>query len=38
MAAPDLVRSAQLLLLVFAGVSALGVFAARGAGRGIGPS
>jgi len=38
MAAPDLVRSAQLLLLVFAGVSALGVFAARGAGRGVGPS
>ncbi|WP_449282875.1 MFS transporter [Leucobacter sp.] len=34
--APDLVRSAQLLMLVFAGVSVLGVLAARGAGRGIG--
>lgn len=36
LAAPDLVRSAQLLMLVFAGVSVLGVLAARGAAAGIG--
>ena len=35
LAAPDLVRSAQLLALVFAGISVLGVAAARSAGRGI---
>lgn len=36
LAAPDLVRSAQLLMLVFAGISVLGVVAARGAASGIG--
>ncbi|WP_084003607.1 MFS transporter [Agromyces aureus] len=36
LAAPDHVASAQLLMLVFAGVTALGVFVARGASRGIG--
>lgn len=36
LAAPDLVRSAQLLMLVFAGICVAGVLAARGAGAGIG--
>ncbi|MCD1571590.1 MFS transporter [Agromyces mediolanus] len=35
LAAPDLVRAAQLLMLVFAGLSVLGLLPARGAGRGI---
>lgn len=34
--APDYVGSARLLLFVFAGITALGVFVARGASRGIG--
>lgn len=36
LAAPDLVRSAQLLMLAFAAVSVLGVAAARGAASGVG--
>jgi hypothetical protein len=36
LAAPDMVRSAQLLMLVFAGFCLAGVVAARGASRGIG--
>jgi MFS family permease len=36
LAAPDHVGSAQLLLFVFAGISALGVLVARNAGRGVG--
>ena len=35
-AAPDHVASARLLMLAFAGISVLGVFVARRAGRGIG--
>ncbi|CAM3450615.1 MFS transporter [Occultella aeris] len=35
-AAPDLVRSAQLLMLVFAGISVLGVIAAGRAASGVG--
>ncbi|GAB2608032.1 MFS transporter [Pseudactinotalea suaedae] len=38
LAAPDMVRSAQLLMLVFAGFCLAGVVAARGASRGIGPA
>ncbi|MCS3844297.1 MFS transporter [Microbacterium sp. AK031] len=38
LAAPDLVASARLLMLVFAGVTVLGMFAARGAASGIGRS
>ncbi|WP_163544595.1 MFS transporter [Occultella kanbiaonis] len=37
LAAPDLVRSAQLLMLVFAGMSVLGVTAARRAASGVRP-
>ena len=33
--APDYVGSSRLLLFVFAGITALGVFIARGAARGI---
>ncbi|KAA9143524.1 MFS transporter [Microbacterium lushaniae] len=36
LAAPDIVRSAQSLMLVFAAISVLGVVAARGAASGVG--
>jgi MFS family permease len=38
LAAPDLVRSAQLLLLVFGAICVLGVTVARGAATGVGAS